>query len=88
METITLKVAGRSTVKSVAGSITKSIEEGKQVELLSCGAGATNQATKAIAMARSFIANKGRDLYCAPGFTTIQIDGEDKTAIKFILKVL
>jgi stage V sporulation protein S len=88
MNIITLKVAGKSTVKSVAGSITKSIEEGKNVELLAVGASSVNQATKAIAMARSFIANKGNDLYCAPGFTSVTIEGEEKTAIRFVLKVV
>lgn len=83
-----IKVASSSSVKSVAGSITKSFDEGKGVEITVIGAGAVNQAVKAIAMARGFLSVKGRDLYVAPGFNTIQIDGEEKTAIKFVLKLL
>lgn len=49
---------------------------------------AVNQTVKAIAMARGFLSVKGRDLYCAPGFHTIQINGEDRTAMKFVLKLL
>ena len=83
-----IKVASSSSVKSVAGSITKSFEEGKGVEVTAIGAGAVNQAVKAIAMARGFLSVQGRDLYTAPGFSTIKIDGEEKTAIKFVLKTM
>jgi stage V sporulation protein S len=86
--TITLKVAGNSSVRSVAGSITKCFEDGMNVEVTAIGAGAVNQATKSIAMARSFIATKGKDLYSAPGFCTLDIDGNEKTAIRFTLKLL
>lgn len=83
-----LKVAGKSSVKSVAGSIVKSFEDGKEVELYAIGASAVNQSVKAIAMARGFMSTKGYDLYVAPGFTTTEIDGEEKTAIRFVLKLL
>lgn len=84
----TIKVASSSSVKAVAGSITKSIEENKSVEVTAIGAGAVNQAVKAIAMARGFISVKGLDLYTAPAFSTTTIDGVEKTAMKFVLKTL
>lgn len=50
--------------------------------------GAVNQGVKAIAMARGFLSTKGYDLYVAPGFSSTIIDGEEKTAIKFVLRIL
>lgn len=88
MEAMKIRVASNSNVKSVAGSITKSFEEGKQVEVIAIGAGAVNQAIKSLAMSRGFLSMKGRDLYFAPGFTSVEIDGQVRTAMKFVLKVL
>lgn len=88
MNTNIIKVASSSSVKSVAGSITKAYEDGAQVELSAIGAGAVNQAVKAIAMARGFLSAKGRDLYVAPGFNSVDLGGSPKTAIRFVLKVL
>ena len=50
------------------------------------GAGAINQAVKAIAISRGYIAPSGVNLVCVPGFVDIEIDGEEKTAIKFIVE--
>jgi stage V sporulation protein S len=83
-----IRVAGKSNVSAVAGSITKSFESGKSVEIMTIGASAVNQAVKSIAMARGFLSTKGYDLYVAPGFSTVTIDGEDKTAIRFVLRLL
>ena len=79
---ITLKVANSSNPNSVAGAIAKNIEEGKEVELSSVGAGAVNQAVKAIAIARGFVSPQGIDLVAKPGFEDVQIEGETKTAIR------
>lgn len=87
-ERLLIKVAGTSHVKAVAGSITKSIESGKKVEVLVVGASALNQATKAIIMARGFLATKGYNLAVFPGFSTTQINGEDKTSIKLVLDLV
>lgn len=83
-----LKVAGKSSVKAVAGSIVKSFEDGNDVEMYAIGASAVNQMVKAVAMARGFMSTKGYDLYVAPGFSTAMIDGEEKTSIRFVLKLL
>ena len=50
------------------------------------GAGALNQAVKAIAIARGFVAPHGIDLVCVPAFADIEIDGEERTAIKLIVE--
>lgn len=83
----TLRVAGNSQVKKVAGSITKCLEEGFDVEAYTIGAGACNQCAKAIAMARGFVATKGRDLVTRIGFSPTIIDGEEKTCIKFVVTI-
>ena len=83
-----IKVASSSSVKAVAGSIAKSCDQGRDVEITAIGAGAVNQAVKAIAMARGFLSIKGRDMYVAPGFTSTKIGSEERTAIVFVLKLL
>ena len=75
-----LKVSSHSSPNSVAGVI----REQKAVEVQAVGAGASNQAVKAIAIARGYLAPIGIDLICIPAFANIQIDGEERTAIKLI----
>ncbi len=79
-----LKVSSRSVPNSVAGAIAGVIRENKSVEIQAVGAGAANQAIKSVAIARGYLAPIGVDLICIPAFTSIQIDGEDRTAIKLI----
>ncbi len=79
-----LKVSSHSSPNSVAGAIAAVIREKKVVEVQAVGAGAINQAIKAIAVARGYLAPIGVDLVCIPAFSNIQIDGEERTAIKLI----
>ncbi len=79
-----LKVSSRSTPNSVAGAIASVIRENDTVEVQAVGAGAANQAIKAIAIARGYLAPVGIDLICIPAFANVLIDGEDRTAIKLI----
>ena len=81
-----LRISSKSTPNSVAGAIAGTISEKKQVELQAIGAGAVNQAVKAIAIARGFMAPTGINLICIPSFTIISIDGEDRTGMKFIVR--
>jgi stage V sporulation protein S len=85
---VPIKVSSKSNVKSVAGSITKTLEDGNVAEVTTIGAGALNQAVKAIAMARGFVANKGRDLVVRPGFGDTTIDGEERTLIKQFVSII
>ena len=55
-------------------------------EMQAIGAGALNQAVKAVAIARGFVAPHGVDLICIPAFTDIVIDGEERTAMKLIIE--
>lgn len=86
-ELVTLKVAGGSNPHSVGGSIAKNIQEGKDVVISAIGAGAVNQAMKAVAIARSFSAQSGKDLLLRVGFEDVIIDNEQKTAMKFVVVV-
>lgn len=79
-----LKVSSRSAPNSVAGAIASVVRENGEVEVQAVGAGATNQAVKAIAIARGYLTPVGIDLVCIPTFASIEIDGENRTAIKLI----
>ena len=81
-----LKVSTKSNPNSVAGALAAIIKEKNIVEIQAVGAGAINQAVKAIAIARGFVAPSGRDIVCVPAFTDIEIDGEERTAIKLTVQ--
>lgn len=81
-----LKVSTKSNPNSVAGALAAIIKEKNIVEIQAVGAGAINQAIKAIAIARGFVAPSGRDIVCVPAFTDIEIDGQERTAIKLIVQ--
>lgn len=85
-ETITLKVSSNSEANKIAGAMVAFSKENKNIELQAVGAGAVNQAVKAIALARGFMAPLGINLICIPAFTDIEIDGEGRTAMKFIVR--
>ncbi|MCR4398733.1 MAG: stage V sporulation protein S [Firmicutes bacterium] len=80
-----LKVSSKSSPNAVAGALAGVIRERGTAEMQAIGAGAINQAIKAVAIARGFVAPSGIDLVCVPAFTDIQIDGEERTAIKLII---
>ena len=82
-----LKVSSRSTPNSVAGAIASVIRDNGAVEVQAVGAGAANQAIKAIAIARGYLAPVGINLICIPAFASVVIDGEDRTAMKLICEV-
>lgn len=77
-----LKVSSKSSPASVAGAIAGLVKDGLPVEIQSVGAGAVNQAIKAIAIARGFLIPSGVDVVCAPTFQDIEINGESRTAIR------
>ena len=80
-----LKVSASSNPASVAGAIASIMREIGKAEMQAVGAGAVNQAVKAIAIARGYVAPNGMDLVCFPAFVDINIDGAEKTAIKFFI---
>lgn len=81
-----LKVSARSIPNSVAGAIAGVIREKGAVEVQAVGAGASNQAVKAVAIARGYLAPAGIDLICIPAFANVEIDGEERTAMKLIVE--
>ena len=81
-----LKVSAKSNPNSVAGALAGVMREKGGAEIQAIGAGALNQAIKSVAFARGFVAPGGIDLVCVPAFTDIQIEGEERTAIKLIVE--
>ncbi|CDD22016.1 MAG: stage V sporulation protein S [Acholeplasmatales bacterium] len=81
-----LKVSSKSKPNSVAGALANAFREKQTVEIQAVGAGSLNQAIKAIAIARGYVAPTGKDLICIPAFSDIMIDGEERTAIKLIVE--
>lgn len=77
-----LKVSSKSSPASVAGAIAGMVKDGVPVNLQAVGAGAVNQAVKAVAIARGFLIPAGIDISVAPTFSDIEIDGDSRTAIR------
>ena len=82
----TIKVSSKSNPNSVAGALANVFREKSKVEMQAIGAGALNQAIKAVAIARGFVAPSGKNLVCIPAFVDILIDSEERTAIKLIVE--
>lgn len=80
-----LKVSASSNPQSVAAAIAHSIYETKECKLRAVGAGAVNQAVKAIAIARGYTAPRGLDLKCVPGFASIESHDGTISAIVFTI---
>ena len=81
-----LKVSAKSSPNSVAGALAGVIREKGVAEVQAIGAGAINQAVKAVAIARGFLAPSGVNLICIPAVTEVEVDGEQRTAIKLIVE--
>lgn len=80
-----LLVSTKTNPRAVAGAIAESIKEKESVVITAIGAGAVNQAVKAIAIARGYVAPSGYNLTCVPSFCDLEIDGEQRTGIKLIV---
>jgi stage V sporulation protein S len=81
-----LKVSAKSRPSAVAGAIAGVVREARRAEVQAIGAGAINQAIKAIAIARDYLAEDGIDMVCIPEFIDVVIDNEERTAIRFIIE--
>lgn len=81
-----LKVSTTSSPNKIAGALAGVIRERGTAEMQAVGAGALNQAVKAVAIARGFMAPSGVELICIPAFADITINGEERTAIKLIVE--
>ena len=81
-----LKVSSKSNPNSCAGAMAGVVRQDGAVEVQVVGAGALNQAIKAVAIARGYVAASGIDLVCVPTFADIEIDGENRTAIRLLVE--
>lgn len=82
-----LKVANESKVNIVATAITKTAVEEKEIAVRAIGAGAVNQAVKAIATATKFLEEDGFKVNCLPKFTVLKTQRGERTAITFEIKI-
>ncbi len=81
-----LKVSSQSKPSAVAGAIAGVIRDTGRAEVQAIGAGALNQAVKAVAIARGYLAPAGMDIVCVPAFVDVRVNNEDRTAIKLIVE--
>jgi stage V sporulation protein S len=81
-----IKVAARSRSTAVAGAIAGVIREKSRAEVQAIGAGAVNQAVKAVAIARGYLSLEGINVVCIPAFTEVEIEGKERTAIKLTVE--
>jgi stage V sporulation protein S len=78
-----IKVSANSRTAAVAGAIAGVMREYHRAEVQSIGAGAVNQAVKAMILAKGYLINDGIDIVCTPEFVDVEIDDKVRTAIRF-----
>jgi stage V sporulation protein S len=81
-----LKVSAKSRPSAVAGAIAGVVREEGRAEVQAIGAGATNQAVKAVAIAREYLLETGIEAICLPAFIDVTIENEERTAIRLIVE--
>ncbi|MCL4263357.1 MAG: stage V sporulation protein S [Anaerolineae bacterium] len=81
-----IKVSARSRTAAVAGAIAGVIRESQKAEVQAIGAGAVNQAIKAIVIAKGYLAEEGVNVVCDPSFVEVSIDGQERTAIRILVE--
>lgn len=83
---VTLKVSAKSNPNAVAGALAAALRERTTSELQAVGAGAINQAIKAVAIARSYLKSAQFDLVCTPSFVVVAIGESERTAISLLVE--
>jgi stage V sporulation protein S len=86
VKTEILKVSANSRPSAVAGAIAGVVRESGYVEMQAIGASAVNQAIKAVAIARGYLAPGGVDIVCLPAFTDVKIGNQERTAVKLAIE--
>jgi stage V sporulation protein S len=81
-----IKVSARSRTAAVAGAIAGVMREAHRAEVQAIGAGAVNQALKAIVIAKGYLAEEGVDIICVPSFVEVSIDEQERTAIRILVE--
>ena len=82
-----IKVSAKSRSTAVAGAIAGVIRERRYAEVQAIGAGAVNQAVKALAIARGYLEQDEIDIVFVPFFTEVVIDDQERTAVRFAVEV-
>ena len=80
-----IKVKANSRTAAVAGAIAGVMREHKHADIQAIGAGAVNQAVKALVLARGYLAEDGINVMCYPEFVDVDIEGKVRTAIKLVV---
>ncbi|MBN1889591.1 MAG: stage V sporulation protein S [Thermoflexales bacterium] len=81
-----IKVSAHSRSTSVAGAIAGVMRESGRAEVQAIGAGAVNQAIKAVAIARGYLKQDGIEITCLPEFVEVQIEEQERTAVKLVIE--
>lgn len=81
-----IKVSARSRTAAVAGAIAGVMRESNHAEVQAIGAGAVNQAVKAIVIAKGYLAEEDVHIICIPSFVDVDIDDQERTAIRFVIE--
>lgn len=81
-----IKVSVRSRSTAVAGAIAGVVREQNHAEVQAIGAGAVNQAVKAVAIARGYLLEDGIDVVAIPFFIDIAIEGQERTALRLVVE--
>jgi stage V sporulation protein S len=82
-----IKVSARSRSTAVAGAIAGVVRQHQFAEIQAIGAGAVNQAVKALAIAQGYLERDSIDIVCTPAFTEVDIDGQERTAVRFTVEL-
>jgi stage V sporulation protein S len=81
-----IKVSAQSRTAAVAGAIAGVLRENQRAEIQAIGAGAVNQAVKALIIAKGYMAEEGVDVSCSPSFVNVIINEEERTAVRLLVK--
>ncbi len=81
-----IKVAAISRSTAVAGAIAGIMREKGEADVQAIGAGAVNQAVKAVCIARGYLQEDGIDIICIPMFVEVQIDDQERTAVRLCVR--
>jgi len=81
-----IKVSARSRTAAVAGAIAGVMRDDSVAEVQAIGAGAVNQAIKAIVIAKRYLEEEGVDIICTPSFVEVNIGDQERTAIHLLVE--
>lgn len=82
-----MKVSSNSIPSKVAGALTSLLREHEKVQIQVIGAASLNQAMKAIAIARGYVASSGKEIYCVPSFYDLLIEHQTITSLRLNIEI-